>query len=324
MGMLIEGEWVDDDASHRDADGAFLRRASVFDEWVTPDGSSGFAAEPGRYHLFVSAACPWAHRALIVRHLKGLESVISVSFADLPTRRSWAFSEGINRDLQPIEGVFELRRAYVAARSDYTGRVTVPVLWDKQRSTIVNNESSQIMRMLNVAFNAWGDRTVDLYPPDLRDEIERMNARIYSDINIGVYQCGFATSQDAYEQAYAKLFAALDWIEDILEERRYLCGERITEADWRLFTTLIRFDTVYYSHFKCNRQRIGDYHNLANYLRELHQLPGVAALTDFATIKRVYFGMRQINPTGVIPLGPADLNLSGAHDRRRVGLGLAA
>ena len=318
MGMLIKGEWVDDDAKYR-ADPAFLRDTSPFDGRVTADGSSGFAAEPGRYHIFASPACPWAHRTLIVRRLKQLEDIVSVSLADLPTRRSWTFSHGIGRDLEPVDGAFELHQAYVAARPDYTGRVTVPTLWDKQRWTIVSTESADIVRMLNTEFDRWGDASVDLYPLALRGEIDRVNARIYADINIGVYECGFARTQEAYEAAFGKLFAALDWIEGVLEDHRYLCGERITEADWRLFTTLIRFDAVYYGHFKCNRQHIYEFRNLSNYLRELYQVPGVAETTDFDAIKRVYFSMRHVNPSGVIPLGPADLHLDGPHDRDRIG-----
>ena len=317
MGMMIEGKWIDDDAQYR-ADLSFLTKEQVFDGRVTVDGTSGFAAEPGRYHLFVSAGCPFAHRTLIARRLKSLDDVISVSFADLPTKLSWAFSSGIGRDLEPVNGVFELHRAYVAAMPDYTGRVTVPTLWDKQRWTIVNNESSQIMRMLNSEFNQWGDAAVDLYPAALRDEIDAINARVVVDINFGVYSCGFAQSQEAYDEAFARLFDALDWVEGLLDARRYLCGEYITEADWRLFTTLIRFDAVYHGHFKCNRQHIYEFPNLSNYLRELYQWPGIAQLTDFETIKRVYFAMRKVNPTEIIPRGPRDLHLHGAHDRDRL------
>ena len=319
MGMLIDGCWIEDDAQYRNSqDGVFVWPDSPFDGWVTADGASGFAAEPGRYHIFASPACPWAHRALIARRLKRLDAVISVSLADLPTRRSWAFSTGIGRDLQPVDGAFELHRAYVAAKPNYTGRVTVPVLWDKHRWTIVNNESAQIMRMLNSAFDTWAETSIELYPSDLCEEIDRLNARIQADINAGVYGCGFAKSQAVYDEAFDRLFTALDWLEEHLDQRRYLCGDRITEVDWRLFTTLIRFDVVYYSLFRCNRQHLYEYHNLSNYLRELYQTPGIAELTDMAEIKRVYFAIPQTNPGGIVPRGPAELHLDGPHDRGRL------
>ena len=316
MGMLIDGTWVDDDSAYRTASsGDFVRPPSTFEDWVTADGSSGFKAEPGRYHLFVSPTCPWAHRTQIVRRLKGLEEVISITLADLPRKRSWAFSQGIGRDLEPVDGVFELHRAYVSAVPDFTGRVTVPVLWDRERWTIVNNESAQILRMLNHEFDAWGDATLDLYPADLRAEIDRLNERIYATVNNGVYRCGFAKSQAAYEEAFLALFATLDDLDDLLGRRRYLCGSRITEADWRLFVTLVRFDAAYYGNFKCNRQHIYEYRNLSNYLRELYQWPGIAEITDIAAIKRGYYGLAYVNPTGIVPMGPGDLHLDGPHDR---------
>ncbi len=321
MGMLIAGEWIDDDSQYRDVNGgAFLHAEMAFTDRVTADGSSGFAAEAGRYHIFASAACPWAHRTLIIRRLKGLEGVVSMSLADLPAVRSWAFSAGIGRDLKPVNGVFELHRAYLAARPDFTGRVTVPTLWDKQRWTIVNNDSAQIIRMLNSEFDALRDSTIDLYPAGLRDDIDRVNERVFSDINIGVYACGLAKSQGAYDEAFGRLFAALDFVENLLSTRRYLCGNRITEADWKLYTTLVRFDAVYFGAFKCNRQRVSDFNNLSNYLRELHQWPGIAELTDMPAIKRVYYSMPYVNPSGIIPNGPADLNLDGRHNRDRFPL----
>jgi glutathionyl-hydroquinone reductase len=315
MGMLIDGKWEDDDAKYRHAGGAFVRPASLFENWVTADGSSGFKAEPGRYHLFLAPNCPWAHRTQIFRRLKGLEDIISITLADQPRRRSWSYSKGIGRDLEPVDGVFELHQAYVSAMPTYTGRVTVPTLWDKQRWTIVNNESSQIIRMLNTEFNAWGDATMDLYPADLRDQIDAINERVYRTVNNGVYRCGFAKSQDAYREAFLALFETLDFLEDLLGRQRYLCGERITEADWRLYVTLVRFDAAYYGNFKCNRQHIYEYHNLSNYLRELYQWPEIAEITDIEGIKRGYYGIRDVNPTGIVPIGPGDLHLDGPHDR---------
>jgi len=319
MGMVIEGKWVDDDAQQRtNQGGAFLRPQSIFTHQVTADGSSGFRAEPGRYHLFLAPTCPWAHRTQIFRRLKRLENVISISLSDLPRQRSWAYSKGIGRDLEPVNGVFELHQAYISAVPDYTGRVTVPTLWDKKEWTIVNNESSQIIRMLNTAFDEWGDASVDLYPAPLRAEIDRINERIYATVNNGVYRCGFAKSQQAYEEAFRSLFETLDFLEGLLAQQRYLCGERITEADWRLYVTLVRFDAAYYGNFKCNRQHIYEYHNLSNYLRELYQTPGIAEITDIAGIKRGYYSIRDVNPTGIVPLGPGDLHLAGPHDRARL------
>ena len=319
MGMVIEGTWVDDDAQYRTASsGAFDRPQSVFTRWVTADGSSGFKAEPSRYHLFLAPNCPWAHRVQILRRLKGLENVISISLADLPKERSWAYSNGIGRELEPVDGVFELYQAYISAVPNYTGRVTVPMLWDRKEWTIVNNESSQIIRMLNSEFDEWGDTSVDLYPSSLRSEIDRINDRVYTTVNNGVYRCGFAKSQQAYEEAFRHLFETLGYLDELLGRQRYLCGERITEADWRLYTTLVRFDAVYYGNFKCNLNHIYEYHNLSNYLRELYQWPGIAAITDMAAIKRGYYSIRDVNPTGIVPLGPGDLHLSGPHDRGRL------
>ena len=319
MGMIIDGKWVDDDAKFRNPeDGAFVRPQSMFADWVTADGASGFKAEPGRYHLFLAPNCPWAHRTQIVRRLKGLEDVISITLADQPRKRSWAYSKGIGRDLEPVDGVFELHQAYVSAVPTYTGRVTVPTLWDKQQWTIVNNESSQIIRMLNSAFDKWGDASVDLYPADLRSEIDQVNERIYGTVNNGVYRCGFAKSQQSYEEAFLKLFETLDFLEQLLGERRYLCGARITEADWRLYVTLVRFDAAYYGNFKCNRQHIYEYHNLSNYLRELYQWPGIADITDIAGIKRGYYAIADVNPTGIVPVGPGNLHLDEPHDRGRL------
>ena len=319
MGMMIDGTWVDDDAAYRNPrGGAFVRAESVFRGRITADGSSGHKAEPGRYHLFLAPSCPWAHRTQIVRRLKGLEDMISITLSDLPRTRSWAYSQGIGRDLEPIDGIFELHRVYAATDPLYTGRVTVPTLFDKREWKIVSNESSEIVRMLNTEFDGLGARALDLYPEDLRAEIDAFNERIYATVNNGVYRAGFARSQDAYEEAYRKLFETLDHLEDVLEDRRYLCGERLTEADWRFYPTLVRFDAVYYSHFKCNKKRIGDYRNLSNYLRELYQRPGIAAVTDIDGIKRGYYGgQKNVNPTGIVPLGP-EIDLFAAHDRARL------
>ena len=319
MGMLIGGTWIDDDAAYRNPlGGAFVRAESAFRDRITADGSSGYAAEPGRYHIFLAPSCPWAHRTQIVRRLKGLEEMISISLSDLPRTRSWAYSQGIGRDLDPVDGALELHRVYVATDPGYTGRVTVPTLFDRREWKIVNNESSEIVRMLNAEFDGLGASAVDLYPEDLRAEIDAFNERIYATVNNGVYRAGFAVSQDAYEEAYHKLFETLDHIEDVLADRRYLCGDRLTEADWRLYPTLVRFDVVYFSHFKCNRKRIGDYHNLSNYLRELYQYPGIADVTDLTGIKRGYYGgQKNVNPTGIVPLGP-EIDLFAAHDRGRL------
>ncbi len=319
MGMLIDGAWIDDDAKYRNPEGgAFVRAESAFRSWVTADGSSRFPAEPGRYHLFLAPNCPWAHRTQIVRYLKGLEDTISITLSDLPRVRSWAYSQGIGRDLEPVDGVFELHQAYLAADPGYSGRVTVPTLFDKREWTVVSNESSEIVRMLNTEFDGLGATPLDLYPEDLRAEIDAFNARIYETVNNGVYRTGFAKTQGAYEEACNALFDTLDWLDETLGERRYLCGERLTEADWRLYPTLVRFDFVYHGHFKCNRRRIEDYPNLSNYLRELYQLPGIAERTDIPGIKRGYYAdMPHVNPAGIVPLGP-DIDLTTPHNRDRL------
>ena len=298
------------------ARGEFVRAESAFREWVTADGSAGYAAEPGRYHLYVSYACPWAHRTVIVRMLKGLEDVVTMSVVD-PVRdeRGWRFGEGRGHGPDPVNGFGFLSEAYTATQADYGGRVTVPVLWDRRTRRIVNNESSEIIRMLDGAFEAWSQTATDLYPAQLRAEIDEINDRVYRDVNNGVYRCGFATTQEAYEQAFERLFAGLDWLDGLLAGRRYLVGDRLTEADWRLFTTLVRFDAVYVGHFKCNLRRIADYPNLAGYLRELYQRPGIADTVDFDHIKRHYYcSHRDLNPRGIVPVGPA-LGLELAHGR---------
>jgi glutathionyl-hydroquinone reductase len=321
MGMLIDGDWVDDDAKFRNAEGGgFVRPESNFRDSVMADGSSEFPAAAGRYHLFLAPNCPWAHRTQLVRRIKGLEAIITISLSDIPRTRSWAYTEGIGNGLDPIDGVFELHQAYQAADPNYTGRVTVPTLWDKKKWTVVNNESAEIVRMLNTEFNEWGDATIDLYPETLRAEIDGYNDRIYTTLNNGVYRCGFAKSQEAYEEAYHNLFDTLEWLEHHLASRRYLCGDVITEADWRLYTTLVRFDVVYYGHFKCSKFRICDQPNLWNYLKDLYQQPGIAEITDMDGIKKGYWGnMANVNPSGIVPLGPEDFDLSEPHDRDRLG-----
>ncbi len=325
MGLLVDGVWRDQWYDTSKSGGKFVRSAAAFRNWVTADGSQGpsgaggFKAEAGRYHLYVSLACPWAHRTLIFRTLKKLEDAISLSVVDwFMAKDGWTFQERDGVVTDTVNGTQFLWQVYKKAQDDYSGRVTVPVLWDKERRTIVSNESSEIIRMLNSAFDAQGDADLDFYPEPLRGRIDEINERVYATLNNGVYRCGFATSQEAYEEAYGELFATLDWLEEILDRNRYLAGGRITEADWRLFTTLIRFDAVYYSHFKCNRQRIEDFPNLSNYLRELFQIPGVKETVNFEHIKGHYFASHDmINPTRIVPLGPR-LGFSRPHDRERL------
>jgi len=325
MGLLIDGVWRDDsfDAA-RMKDGRFNRPSSKFRNWVTPDGSAGpsgtggFVAEPGRYHLYVSLACPWAHRTIIFRHLKQLESAISMSVTSWHMGEDgWTFDMSTGSSGDALNGTQKLSEVYLLADPKYTGRVTVPVLWDKQKKTVVSNESSEIIRMLNSAFNAFTNESTDYCPPELRGEIDAANDLVYANINNGVYRTGFATTQEAYEEAFRNLFSALDDIERRLGRQRYVAGARLTAADWRLFPTLIRFDAVYYSHFKCNLRRISDYPNLANYVRDLYQMPGIAETVSIEHIKRHYYGShRKLNPTGIVPLGP-ELDFSAPHDRDR-------
>jgi len=324
MGHMMNGKWVNDDRITADARGAFVRADSQFRNWITGDGSAGssgtrgFKAEAGRYHLFVSHSCPWAHRTIIMRKLKQLEGVVSMSLADRPKNEGWAYSEPID-DFQPCaDGVFRLYQVYQAADAGYTGKVTVPTLWDRERQTIVNNESSEIIRMFNSGFGAHTDVTYDFYPQDLRGEIDRINELVYSHFNNGVYRAGFARSQEAYDEAVKKVFLCLDQLEQWLGERRYLAGDRITEADWRAFPTLLRFDLVYYSHFKCNLRRVQEYPNLAHYIRELYQWPGIRETVDLQKIKSGYYGQLNVNPTGIVPLGPNLEHLDWPHDRARL------
>jgi putative glutathione S-transferase len=317
MGMLVSGLWRDDDPPTASADGSFVRAESGFRSGITRDGSSEFTAEAGRYYLVTAPSCPWAHRTVLMRKLKGLEHAIGLLQSDLPKGQGWAYSRGLD-DLEPVDGVFHVHQVYTAARPDFTGRATVPVLWDRKTRTIVNNESSEIIRMLNSAFDEFGNAALDLYPRPLDSAIDETNAFVYEAINNGVYRCGFAGTQSAYEQSFRKLFAALDSLEERLGRQRYLIGERFTEADLRLFPTLVRFDAVYYSHFKCNLRRIADYHNLSNYIRDIYQMPGVAETVDFPGIKLGYYGgMRNLNPSGIIPLGP-ELDFAAPHDRDRL------
>ena len=322
MGLLVDGIWQADWYDTKRSGGRFVREQTKFRDRVTGDGSSGFPAEPGRYHLYVSLACPWACRTLIFRKLKRLDEVISVSIvAPEMGDEGWTFATGPGCIPDTVNGFSRLHEVYTAARRDYTGRVTVPVLWDKSRRTIVNNESAEIIRMLNSEFDACGDRSADFYPPDLRADIDGLNARVYESVNNGVYRAGFATSQEAYEEAWHTLFTELDALEERLSGRRYLCGERVTEADWRLFTTLVRFDAVYYSHFKCNRQRLVDFPNLWGYTRELYQMPGVAETVNLDHIKRHYYWSHvSINPTRIVPVGPR-IDFAALHDRARLSRG---
>ena len=299
--------------------GAFVRQQSAFREWVTADGSSGFPAEAGRYHLYVSYACPWASRTIIYRHLKGLEDAISMTVVD-PVRddRGWRFYDD---QPDPVNGFEFVAEAYKLTDPDFDARVTVPLLWDKQQNRAVSNESSEIIRMLNSEFNAFAENPeLDLYPEELRGEIDRINDRVYNSINNGVYRAGFASTQEAYEEAFVDLFEALDWADDILAEKRYLTGDTITEADWRLFVTLVRFDPVYVGHFKCNQRRIADYDNLSGYLRDLYQQPGIAETVVFDDIKRHYYMTHpQINPTRIVPVGPV-LDLDSPPERDHLSL----
>ncbi|MEL6957834.1 MAG: glutathione S-transferase family protein [Pseudomonadota bacterium] len=323
MGQLVDGVWHDVWYDTKSTGGAFKRTTAKFRNWITPDGSAGpsgeggFEAESGRYHLYVSYACPWAHRTLVFRRLKGLEDHISIS-AVHPDMLSdgWTFEtdeHGATGDT--LYGLPFARDIYTKAVPDVSGRVTVPILWDKERETIVSNESSEIIRMFNSAFDGITGNTDDYWPEEMRDEIEEVNARIYDTVNNGVYKSGFATSQEAYEAAVYPLFDSLDWLEERLSTRRYLMGDRLTEADWRLWTTLVRFDAVYHLHFKCNRKRIVDYPNLWAYTRELYQVPGVAKTVNMAHIVRHYhYSHESINPHRIIPINPV-LDFEAPHGR---------
>lgn len=317
MGLLVDGEWQDRWYDTKSTGGRFERENAGFRDWVSADGRSGFPAERDRYHLYVSLACPWAHRTLIFRRLKGLEAVIGVSVVDpYMGEHGWTFGANADGNGDALYGSDYLYQLYQKAVPDYTGRVTTPTLWDRDHETIVSNESADIIRMLDSAFDGLaGHPERHFYPEPWRAEIDAINAGIYDDVNNGVYKAGFATSQDAYAQACERLFQRLDELDARLAERRYLVAATITEADWRLFTTLVRFDAVYHGHFKCNIRRIADYPHLAGYLRELYQVPGVAETVNFDHIKQHYYRSHgSINPTGVVPIGP-ELDLNAAHGR---------
>ena len=325
MGLLVDGVWTNQAIDTRKAGGNFLRADAALRNWVTADGSpgpsgtGGFEAAPGRYHLYVSHACPWAHRTLIFRRLKNLEEVIGVSVVHwFMGEQGWTFRANDGATGDPLNGADFMHQIYTAADPTYSGRASVPVLWDKMGKTIVSNESSEIIRMLNSAFDEWGERAVDLYPKALRAEIDAVNEGVYHNLNNGVYKCGFATAQTAYEEAFDALFAELDGLEARLGRNRYLIGDRLTEADWRLFPTLVRFDPVYVGHFKCNRQRIADYPNLWNYTKELYQLPGIAGTVNLHHIKHHYHASHEgVNPTRIVPKGPA-IDYATPHDRARL------
>lgn len=317
MGQLIQGKWSTE-WYPPGKDGAFERPDTVFRGRVTADGSSGFPAEAGRYHLYVAWACPWAHRTLLMRHLQGLDHAIGLSIVDpFMGDDGWTFGEDPDCIPDTVNGARLLREIYVLADPQYTGRVTVPVLWDKVRGTIVSNESRELLRMLDHEFTRHATTPVDLCPAPLRALVDGTIDEIYAPINNGVYRAGFATTQSAHESAARALFAALDRWDHVLDGQRYLCGEVLTEADLCMFTTLVRFDAVYHGHFKCNLRRIADYPNLSNYLRDLYQLPGVAALCKFDQIKQHYYRSHpQVNPTRIVPIGP-DQDLAAPHDRDR-------
>jgi glutathionyl-hydroquinone reductase len=316
--MLVDGEWKTE-RQWQNTDGRFVRSMTSFRDWVTADGSSGFPAERDRYHLYIAWACPWAHRTAIMRRLKGLEDVIGLSaVGSFMGEDGWAFYDEPGVIPDSVNGVYYLREVYARADPGYTGRVSTPVLWDKETGTIVNNESREIVRMLDTEFGAFATTNADFFPEDFRHDIDEMIEAIYEPVNNGVYRSGFATTQEAYEEAVTELFEALDHCEEALSSRRYLCGDRITEADWCMFPTLVRFDSVYYSHFKCNLRRIVDYPNLWGYLKDLYQQPGVAETVNMDHIKKHYYGSHEsINPTRIVPEGPI-LDFAEPHDRGRL------
>ena len=326
MGLLQNGQWVDQWYDTASTGGRFERKLPRFRNWITADGSAGptgeagFKAESGRYHLYVSLACPWAHRVLIFRALKDLEDMLPVSVVHwFMADKGWTFQPGEGVIPDAVNNSDYMYQVYTAAMPDYSGRVTVPVIWDKHNNTIVSNESPEIIRMLNSAFDGVGAASGDYYPQALRTEIDNVNERIYESVNNGVYKCGFATTQEAYEEAVVPLFDTLDWLDNRLATQRYLTGNTITEADWRLFTTLVRFDPVYVGHFKCNIRRIVDYPNLSEYTRDLYQQPGIAATVNMQHIKNHYYASHEsVNPTRIIPMGP-EIDFTEPHSRGRFG-----
>lgn len=326
MGLLVDGIWHDQWYDTKTTGGRFERDKSRFRNWVTadgragPSGDAGFRAEKNRYHLYVSLACPWAHRTLIFRHIKGLEAMIPVTVVNpLMGNEGWTFEPSPRSDSDPLLRAKRLYEVYLRAAPQYSGRVTVPVLWDRHNNTIVSNESSEIIRMFNSAFNGLGAQAGDYYPAELRSDIDKTNTWIYHAVNNGVYKAGFATDQDVYEAAVRELFSALDQLDERLQSQRYLCGAKVTEADWRFFTTLVRFDAVYHGHFKCNIRRISDYPALFAYLRDLYQWPGVAETVDLHSIKQHYYGSHPtINPTRIVPVGP-ELDFHAPHGREALG-----
>ncbi|YAF99360.1 MAG: glutathione S-transferase family protein (plasmid) [Nodularia sp. CChRGM 3473] len=322
LGRLVNGQWTTE-WTERNEKGQFQRMPTQFKNWISADGSSGFAAEPGRYHLYISLGCPWAHRTALLWKLKGLEEIIGLSIVDpVISQYGWQFSDrpGCIRD--DVNSADYLWQIYVKANPNYTGRVTVPVLWDKKNNTIVNNESQQIIQMFNTEFNAFAKAELDFYPQDLQKLINQTIDDIYQPINNGVYRSGFAASQTAYEEAVTELFAALDYWEEVLGKQRYLCGEKITLADWCLFTTLFRFDLAYYGLFKCNLKRLVDYPNLYNYCRELYQYGDAKEMCNVEHIKQLYYaGLPELNPNGIVPKGPViDFNLP--HTRHQISVGI--
>ena len=321
MGYVKDGKWTEEEPVETGAGGEFKRIASAFRDRVTADGSSGFKAEAGRYHLYVGYHCPWAHRTILYRALKGLQDAISISYC-LPFFREngWTYEQRPDYPdctADEVNGFHYMHQAYSAADPHYTGKVTIPVLWDKRSGRIVNNESSEIIRMLNSEFRDVAGNAEDYYPEPLRDEIDALNAVIYADVNNGVYRCGFAKSQEAYEQAYEALFAALDQLEARLQDQRYLLGSRPTEADWRLLPTLVRFDVAYFSLFKCNRQQLRDFPNLWAYTRDLYSIPGVAGTVKPRLYVQNYYSLLRANASGVIPRG-TPVDFSAPHGRERL------